>query len=343
MPEFAGKLLATTIRGHLDYSLGRMPSFVEMLLGTPPRESAGGPSSNRHQFHRTWASCHLLKLHESGATYLLVMEYHDDVIVLDDDTDPQTDRFFQVKTKKTGSWTRTQLTTIEKKLREGSGPRSILGKLMHQGIRFGSHVVGLTIVSNAAFNVEMKAHPPSTDREEVLVTELDDEEAEALRAAVQAELQCGDDLPWDKVSFWATGISLTDHETYGIGQLAKFLERRNPGCLVAVAPLFRTLRDELGRRGDAEHQPANFSDLCRFVSLRTRACISGSFAGLPGRSRCRIAGDLALVAPRLHDPPFPQGGDGVASVNRRDDCQFELRHSVEVCRVFFAFDSRSRG
>ena len=65
-------------------------------------------------FQKDWAVCQLLELHETGDDYALVVERHDDVVVLDSPTEPRRADFTQVKTKDSGNWTVTQLLRVEK-------------------------------------------------------------------------------------------------------------------------------------------------------------------------------------------------------------------------------------
>ena len=75
-----------------------MSSFQETLLETP-RENAGSRSSNRFDFQKNWAICKLLELHQNNEDYVLILDLHEDVIILDSSNNPKCADFFQVKTK----------------------------------------------------------------------------------------------------------------------------------------------------------------------------------------------------------------------------------------------------
>ena len=107
--------------------------LAESLLQRP-RESSGSRSSNRFDFQKDWALCHLLQVHESGNDYVLVFEHHDDLIVLDCEMAPTLVDFFQVKTRDSGSWSVQTLLHRTKGQKDPSF--SILGKLYDNRLRF---------------------------------------------------------------------------------------------------------------------------------------------------------------------------------------------------------------
>ena len=84
-------------------------SLKDLLVTTKPRETSGPRSANRFDFQKSWALCRLLELHKSGKDYLIVFDYHDDVLVLDSCGDPNRIDFYQIKTKQSGHWTRRDL------------------------------------------------------------------------------------------------------------------------------------------------------------------------------------------------------------------------------------------
>lgn len=274
--------------------------LADALLSHQPRERSGGPSANRVAYHHTWALCQLLRLHARGDDYVLIMEFHDDVLVIDSVTSPTTADFFQVKTRKDGRWTVTDLLRVEQPKRGRKSkpqnsavppappeapPQSIFGKLLDHVQHFAPHVRTLNLITNARFNLPLLAPPPSGDRNEIALVDLDGETLERVRSSLQAELSLNAAPPVELVFLLVCGMGLTEHEKHGAGELAAFLEARRPGGRYAVQALFRTLADEIGRRAKNEWQPTSFEDLCR------------------QRGICRADVEkLLLVADRQRDP-----------------------------------------
>jgi hypothetical protein len=100
-------------------------SLKDLIVQKKPRETSGPRSANRFDFQKSWALCRLLELHQSGQDYLIVFDYHDDVLVLDSATDPNRIDFYQIKTKQNGHWTRSALVARD------------------NGVNFGGQVIEL--------------------------------------------------------------------------------------------------------------------------------------------------------------------------------------------------------
>ncbi len=262
-----------------------MVRLAEALLAHRPREASGSSSANRFEFQRTWALCHLLQLHESNQNYVLILEFHDDVLVLDDEVDPQGAEFFQVKTRRDGHWSKRDLLSAARPAtkkgarntgKAGQGeserkpetPRSILGKLLEHCRHFLPQVRSLNVVSNVRFKIPLANLPASTDRERFSMGELREESLREVKEAIRTELEFDEELPWERVYLVASGLSITEHEKYGAGELTEFLDRRRPGGRFAVQPLFRTLCGELSRRATNEWQPVSFGELCQKKGIR---------------------------------------------------------------------------
>lgn len=60
-------------------------TLVNTLLQTTPRERFGSISGNRRDYQDSWAFCKLLELHQGDADYLLVLDFHEDVLVVTQD------------------------------------------------------------------------------------------------------------------------------------------------------------------------------------------------------------------------------------------------------------------
>jgi hypothetical protein len=241
------------------------------LLSRPPREAVGAPTANRFGYHRSWALCELLRRHALPSDYVLVMEFHDDVLVLNSSARPTAADFYQIKTLATKMWKQSALLAQKRSaVKEANESvdaetkaRSILGKLVEHTRRFrADSVQSLSIVSNARFDLEVAAEPACHKREKTCFRELATESATTILDKLKAELALNEEPCLDNLYFVTSDLSLNDHTTHGAGALAQFLELRKPGARFAVQPLYRTLCDELARKASREWRPTSFSELC---------------------------------------------------------------------------------
>jgi hypothetical protein len=263
--------------------------LADILLARQPRETSGGLTANRFAYQCTWALCKLLQLHDEAGDYVLIMEFHDDVLVLNSSTSPTSADFYQLKTAGK-MWKLTPLLAFKNR-GKGAVPvpeqntaaaRSILGRLVEHATRFGAqHTGSMSIVSNAKFGLDTAIPPPCHERQRFCLADLATDALGKVRAHLKNELGLQEEPSLHNVFLVTSGISLTDHTTHGVGAVAEFLERRKPGGLFAVQPLFRALRDELTRRATHEWQPTSFADLCERKGIN-RATLDSFLAAAVG-------------------------------------------------------------
>ena len=139
--------------------------LLEEMLKKPQRETAGADTNLRFDYQKNWAFCEMIKRHLNGDDYLVAFEYHDDVVFMEPDENPQNVDFCQVKTKKSSSNIALGFYLTRHKAKEGKKP-SILGKMYENfdGIGVG-HNVKTVLVSNVPFSF-CKSETRATDLKE---------------------------------------------------------------------------------------------------------------------------------------------------------------------------------
>jgi hypothetical protein len=240
-------------------------SLKDLIVQKKPRETSGPRSANRFEFQKSWALCRLLELHQSGQDYLIVFDYHDDVLVLDSSTDPNRIDFYQIKTKQSGHWTRSALLSQEQG-KDGLLP-SILGKLTQNKLEFPEHTGNLTLVSTQGFQLAVKGHAASIVQE-VCLKELDDKELAAIHKAIRKEHKLDKDMDCaDCTHLTVTSLSLGDHPNHAMGILGQFLSALYPNEKVQLPAIYRALSDEIKRKTNVEKLPSDFAELCSHRSI----------------------------------------------------------------------------
>jgi hypothetical protein len=126
------------------------------LIQIAPRDRSGATASDRFIYQQTWALCHLLLLHEANADYVITFDHHEDVSVLDSETDPKQISGFQIKTNN-GNWTvKALLKRAKGQGKDASLLPSILGKLYDLTTKYPDEVKTLQVVSNESVTVHLK-------------------------------------------------------------------------------------------------------------------------------------------------------------------------------------------
>ena len=238
------------------------------ILSRPPREKSGSKTSGRYDFQKNWTICKIIDLHAAQKNYLVICDYHEDVLIFDDIGDQNKASFVQVKTDENKSWTVTRL------LKKVKG-KSIIGKLLSNCDLGLEGIDGLIIASNAEFEFTNVTCKP---KEELPFSALPEVDAQKIIKSVKGEL--GDKFSEEMSSlliFSCSALSLQDNSTHTKGILAEFIEKRLPNRTFSVTPIYRTLFDEVRRKTSDD---STCSDFDTFVSKKgiTRSLLEDSLA-----------------------------------------------------------------
>ena len=82
---------------------------IQQMIEFPPDDNSGSSSSNRFAYQKNWALYKMLELEQLGRDYMIVMDYHEDVVIIDASIEDNNIDFYQVKTKKGDYWRPTDL------------------------------------------------------------------------------------------------------------------------------------------------------------------------------------------------------------------------------------------
>lgn len=221
--------------------------LTKEFIKKPPRERAGSRTANAFDFQKNWALCLLLDCHENRSDYLIILDYHEDIVLFDEETNAKTAEFFQVKTNTNYSdWTVKKITNKNK------GEMTIIGKLYDNKMKFDLYTKSLNFVSNAKYKFELANNSiKSTDKDIICVEELDKDSIQTLITAIRQDHNLTNDPDFEKITFFkVTDLPITGHDTYTKGKLADFLDRLLPNKKCNPIPLYKTLFSEISRKTD---------------------------------------------------------------------------------------------
>ena len=255
------------------------------------REKSGGDTVHRFEFQTAWGLLHLLELYEDGSDYAIAFEFHDDIIVVDNASDPKKVRFFQVKSRKAGRWT---LAELAKREAGASGPKaSIIGKLFEHRRKFGATAAHLAIVSNQS--CAFLDH----DKSVCCVAEASKDDFAAFMEKLKEECGDGTEETGSLFHFRRTDMPLRAFETHLTGRLAEFVEKHCGQLEYNVLGLYRTVTDECRRKTTKDHGACQPHEIIAAKFIR-RSDVGHWLAELQRRAPRRP--DWAEVLHDLGDP-----------------------------------------
>lgn len=240
-----------------------MPSDLkDILTSSKPRETSGSRSSNRFDFQKNWAICKLIDLHEKNTDYLIIFDYHEDIIVLDSETSPEIATFFQIKTKKNKCWTISQLIKKTKNKEGKILDDSILDKLFYNHNSFKDSADNLIFESNQGVSTKLIDKSAALDCDSFTFSQLNINDKEKIHKCLEGNtIKVSDIKGLSKFKFTKTNLSLNDHTSHSKGRLVEFLDKLFPGKNISITPAYNSLFDEVRRRTNEEQLCNNFDDI----------------------------------------------------------------------------------
>lgn len=234
-------------------------SLKDILASHPPRETSGSRSYNRFEFQKDWIVCKILELHASDKPYLILCDYHEDVVILDNEMDPQRVDFYQIKTSQSSNWTLKKLTARPKPKGGLAQPASILGKLYSCYVLAPDHTNALHFISNARFAITVGDGSDGTNLELINCHDISPDGVASLKESLAKEIgECF--LPEKpSLSFEVSYLSLQDHKGHTKGKVEEFLEEVLPNREHHTSAAYRVLSDEVERKTTHEGPISEYS------------------------------------------------------------------------------------
>ena len=237
--------------------------LTKKLIKTVPREKSGSNTSNAYDYQKNWALCFLLQCHETMKDYLLILDYHDDIVLFDSETKPTKAAFYQVKTKRASVWKLHEITSAK------SGSMSIIGKMYDNKAKFKCNVNSINMVSNASYDFELNSKGEDCkSKVSICAKELDKNSVTKLAEAIKRDHKLTKKPPFEKITFFqVTELSIDGHPTHALGIMTEFLEKAFPGQKHAPSPLYKTLFGEISRRTNYAKDISSYAEDLKKKSL----------------------------------------------------------------------------
>lgn len=243
-----------------------MATALDALISTAPAEFGGQRATNRLLYQRDWTFSLLLKLHLAQEDYLVVCDYHDDVLLLNGSVNPDRIDFFQIKTSSRKTWSITSLLAQEKG--KSDLLPSILGKIYGHRVKFSALAGSSHLISNQAFTINLIEKPSSGERASFTAAEIDPIEKQKIVAQLKSELKLTIDPIIDtSLIFSVTDLSVRGHDQQVKGKLSDFLENRDSSRPYPIGALYRVIADHIAKCIGHEATCTSIVDLIELKSI----------------------------------------------------------------------------
>jgi len=266
--------------------------LTEKLLAVPQRENAGSRSSNRFNYQQVWAFNRMLEMLKEGKDFLLFMELHDDVLVIESTVNSQFVDFFQIKTdNKASRYIKSGFITKDAK--KYPDKMSIAQKMIDNYSKFRTDTGAIRLVSNKRFDFgKLKSGDNSTDRTIISLNEIEESEFNKLKlgmcqACHLTEPECGH-VCTKLIYFDVSLLDLTNYEETVLGKFVNQLSELGiESSITKTKSIFFTILGEIKRINNWESKAYNKSEL-----LQRKAISKTDFSGLISQLRLEMPDDL---------------------------------------------------
>lgn len=245
-------------------------SITEKLARIKPTENAGPRASNRFEYQINWGLNLLLKMEEKNEDYIMILDYYDDIVVCNSDSNSEYIDFYQVKTKASGLWTMGGLTgcsvgdnnlkTPESQTEVSEG-LSIIAKLINHVNKF-EDCRKLYFVTNSSLTQTIYG----ASDEKVIFEMLKSSAKKAIKEKIQKELGHIDDDVFEKLVFIQNQMNIGDYEQTMLGKISQFLKSKF-NLVTDSAIVYETLIGELRKRNRYEPIIQNQEELLKYKAI----------------------------------------------------------------------------
>lgn len=241
------------------------PDSLETLLRDLPEDEKGGASATLgFTFQQWWATLTAVERLASTGDFAILLEFKEDVAILDSPTTPTTVEFCQVKkSEREGAWSLKDLHRRGRKLKDAPGYEpSILAKLYRRKVEFTGHPTTLRFVSNVGFKLpnEQDQHAQAGD---TCLDSLAEEQAKLVCADVRDQLNLEEgqvDLACLHVH--QTNLPIREQERYVGGTLTTLVTGGHlPIPLMHTTIAARMLASEVQQRASETSYARSFAEL----------------------------------------------------------------------------------
>jgi hypothetical protein len=242
---------------------GGLMAYHDSLNDSLTKERGGRHGGKGHEFQRYWALCHLLKIDLEQNDFVLLVEFIEDVAVLDAENAPSSLLLYQLKKKEGGAkWTKTTLTKPPK------DSISILAKLFESRRISPDGRASIAFVSNAPVDLPLNSGEDATQLTEFDASELEPTLRSSLISSIANELTCAEaDIEFEKLKFIQSPLALNDLENHAIGLVSTYLGSKFPDHSARADVFCKALYGEIKIRATATQDASSFDELCRIRGI----------------------------------------------------------------------------
>lgn len=259
-------------------------SSLDKLASILPKENAGASSSNRFEYQINWGLHRLLQLEDANEDYVMILDYHDDIVVCNSDSSEDYIDFYQIKTKTNSNWGIRNLCDNKENKKENGEEDQNLNETKEENNSEQTEISQNNIVSKISIVAKLLKHSEYFEdtRKLYFVTnahisfignkkacqfsELSENNKTTIKEKIKQQIGDIEDEKFDKLIFVQNEMSETMYKNTMFGELMNFLKNK-----LEVANdtdvIYENLTSWLRRQTNFENIVNNKQDLLRYKAI----------------------------------------------------------------------------
>lgn len=224
--------------------------ILQKLVEQIPDDNSGSTASNRFGYQKNWPIYKLLELESIGRDYMIVMDYHEDVIILDSSTNVEHIDFYQLKTRSGDHWRQGDLIKSENDSKGGI-IHSIIGKLLKHSIDFpSSRDFYFVTDSFIASNLIVKGD--DFQKAKIPFSKFKPGNQKSIKEAIKKEFPEIKDEVWDHFYISQEQLKTDNYKETIIGYIDRFIDQKLAMVDIKATTLYDSLFSEMESIQDHE-------------------------------------------------------------------------------------------
>lgn len=215
-----------------------------------PDDNSGSMASNRFAYQKNWPIYKLLELESLGRDYMIVMDYHEDVIILDSSTKVDNIDFYQLKTRSGDQWRKSDLISSRNDA-NGQIVHSIIGKLLKHSLDFPS-ARDFYFVTDSFIASNLITKGNDFQKAKIPFAKFKPDNQKSIKEAIKKEFPEISEDVWNHFYISQEQLKTDNYRETIIGYLDKFIDQKLPMADIKATTLYESLFCEMESLQDYE-------------------------------------------------------------------------------------------
>lgn len=242
-------------------------SSLDILAGTKPKENAGPRAANRFSYQVNWGLKKLIELETNDEDYVMVFDYHDDIVVCNSDKQSDFMDFYQIKSKMNDNWTLALLNKAPAELSDDEGDKVNVGKSkipkMSMLAKLLSHTKVFEHTRRVYFVTTSKLSKSIYKKTNDIVefSKLEDNSQQSIKKNIEKEIGKLDEESYKKLFFIQNQMSVNSYQETMIGVLTKFLKEKFNTTATDIGVVYDNIISQLMAKNNYESEISSKDNL----------------------------------------------------------------------------------